>query len=336
MKAKIAKFLMLAAAGAAPAIEPPVDSQPVPPRAPARGTPEAPAAPVAPVAPEVEAPRARPVPMPEVAEARPYFGVILDPVPEILSQHLKLAEGEGLVISDLVSGGPADEAGLEADDLLTRVDGVVVGTPEDVRAQVDKHAVGDTVPVEIIQDGERRQVDIVLGAAPIPGAPGIAMQGGVDLDQLLQQFPDKHADLLREAFQRNLEQFEKLEEQAGLPKEFLQRIPRRLGEGGNFEFDFNAESTIRLMDDQGSIEMRSSDGHKEAKVFDKEGNLLWEGPYDTDADKAAVPDDIRERIEKLNVDLDFKGHGLRLQLGPERFRRLDELEPPAPAPELDE
>ncbi len=53
--------------------------------------------------------------------------------------------------------------------------------------------------------------------------------------------------------------------------------------------------------------MKQSKGSKESRVFDKEGKLLWEGPYDTEQDKAAVPDDIRERIERLDFDINHKG-----------------------------
>lgn len=92
--------------------------------------------------------------------------------------------------------------------------------------------------------------------------------------------------------------------------------------------ELEAQSSIRLMDDQGSIEMKTIDGQKEVRVFDKAGKLLWEGPYDTDQDKAAVPDDIRERIESVNVDMNIGGKGIRLRMGPKRFRPLDEIAPP--------
>ncbi|MGB1129565.1 MAG: hypothetical protein ACPG4K_05915, partial [Haloferula sp.] len=76
-----------------------------------------------------------------------------------------------------------------------------------------------------------------------------------------------------------------------------------------------------------------SNGSKEARVYDKQGELLWEGPYDTEQDKAAVPDDIRERIERLNFDIRGNGKEMQLRLNPNRFRPLDQVEP---APEADE
>ena len=91
--------------------------------------------------------------------------------------------------------------------------------------------------------------------------------------------------------------------------------------------DFQAESSVRLLDGEGSIEMKGVGGSKEVRVFDKAGDLVWEGPYDTEQDKAAVPDDIRERIDQVDFNMDFGGDGIHLRGGPQRFRPLDEIEP---------
>ena len=42
--------------------------------------------------------------------------------------------------------------------------------------------------------------------------------------------------------------------------------------------------------------------------------MTWSGPWDTAQDKAAAPADVRQRMESLNLDSDFKGNGLRLKM----------------------
>ena len=74
-------------------------------------------------------------------------------------------------------------------------------------------------------------------------------------------------------------------------------------------------SQITLMDDQGSVEMKFREGGREVVVRDLEGEVVYEGPWDNEQDRAAVPADIRERIEKLNFDIDHEGNGIRLQFG---------------------
>ncbi len=321
--------MMAAMPSAAMAIEPPVESEPLPPQAPPAAVP-APADQAAPVPAENGA-----LPMPQAGEGRPFLGVILDPVPELLADHLKLERGEGIVIGDLVAGGPAEKAGLEIGDVLYEVAGTGVGSPEAVRQVVAGHDVGDEIELGVIQQGERRKAKLTLGEAPeaMAGPAGGMGQAGQPFEGL--DLPEKHADLIREALELNLRAFEGLEDEGGLADQLqqglMQRLQKEMG-GGAMRMQFGAESSIRLLDEEGSIEMLSRDGHKEAKVYDKDGELLWEGPYDTDQDKAAVPDGIRERLEKLDFDMDIEGGGMQLRLGPNRFRPLDEMEDDAPAP----
>ena len=332
--------LMVCAPFSLMAIEPPVDPEPIPPQAP-------------PVAAEVEiqpgpeagAPKARPLPMPAADEGRPFLGVILDPVPDLLAGHLQLKPGEGVVIGDLVADGPAEKAQLAVGDVLTEVNGVGVGSPQAVRAEVDKSKVGDEVEVSVIQKGKLRKASITLGEAPegLMGGIGQAGQPNAQLDGMLENLPDRHADLIREALERNLRAFEDLELGEGGPNplqmNLMQRLEKEMGANGGMQLklggDVAAESSIRLLDEEGSIEMKNRDGHKEARVYDQDGELLWEGPYDTPQDKAAVPDGIRERLEKLNFDMDFGGGGLKLRLGPNRFRPLDDLDGAEPLDQED-
>lgn len=321
------------------AIEPPVESQPIPPQQPPAAVP----APAELPRPEAVPAEEKVVPMPQVAAGRPFLGVILDPVPELLAGHLQLQPGEGVVVGDLVAGGPADKGGLKVGDVLLEVAGVGVGSAEAVRGEVDRHKVGEEVEVAFIQSGERRKAKLLLAEAPdeVAGPAGGVGGAAQPLDGFLEDLPDKHADLIREALERNLKAFENLDQPGGmadqLQKGLMQRLQREMGAGGmQMKFDIGAQSTIRLLDEQGSIEMTSRDGHKEAKVYDKAGELLWEGPYDTEQDKAAVPDGIRERLEKLNFDMDFKGNGMKLRLGGNRFRPLDQLDEDVPPPAPDD
>ena len=326
--------MLAAASSPLQAIEPPVEAQPIPPRnvPEERNTVPSRAARVVPEFSELEA-----IPVPEKVAERPYIGVIFHPIPEILSSHLKLVEGEGLVVGELIPGGPSAQAGLVVNDIITRVDGEVIGSSMEVREKVEKHGIGDQVKLEVIHDGERNEISVTLGAAPdvLPGIPkaGMAFGGAGDLEGFLGNLPEKHADLMRQAMEQRMQGFGQLGKGAGgaenWQKDLLKRIERGMkggGEGLDFG-EFKAEAIARLFDDQGSIEMKGVAESKEVKVFDKEGALVWEGPYDTEQDKAAVPDDIRERIDQVDLNMGFGGNGLRLKMGPRRFRPLDDDAP---------
>ena len=69
-----------------------------------------------------------------------------------------------------------------------------------------------------------------------------------------------------------------------------------------------------MMDNQGCVEVKSKDGSKEVTIRDQQDQITWSGPWDTAQDKAAAPPDVRQRVDGLNIDNDFKGNGLRLHM----------------------
>jgi hypothetical protein len=71
-----------------------------------------------------------------------------------------------------------------------------------------------------------------------------------------------------------------------------------------------------MRDQQGSVEVKAMDGGKEVTIRDQQDNVTWSGPWDTAQDRAAAPDDVRQRVQSLNLDSEFSGNGLRLQMRP--------------------
>jgi len=81
-------------------------------------------------------------------------------------------------------------------------------------------------------------------------------------------------------------------------------------------FNLNASSSITMSDGKGSVTMKSTNGQKEIMVKDVQGEMVFEGPYNTAQDKAALPDDIRERVSKLNFgENDGKGFHFKVMPG---------------------
>src|SRR5690606_22520004 len=58
-------------------------------------------------------------------------------------------------------GGPTDKA-----DLVVAVDGVPVATPEALAEQIQRRAVGESVKLLVLGQGQYREVRVVLEAAP--------------------------------------------------------------------------------------------------------------------------------------------------------------------------
>jgi S1-C subfamily serine protease len=92
--------------------------------------------------------------------------------PEIVSPRLGrafvglLAEepnGDGVRITQVISGSPADDAGLKKDDVITAVDGRSVKTVDDVRGALEDKSPGDRATFSVRRDGQEEEVAVTLG-----------------------------------------------------------------------------------------------------------------------------------------------------------------------------
>jgi hypothetical protein len=101
-------------------------------------------------------------------QERPYIGVGLDsqPLPELLTKHLRLDPGQGIRINNIMVGSPADKAGLERDDLIVAFLGRKATEREQLVAVVREASVGAEMTLEVIHLGARKTVPLKLGTAP--------------------------------------------------------------------------------------------------------------------------------------------------------------------------
>lgn len=70
----------------------------------------------------------------------------------------------GALITEVSPGSGADEAGIEAGDVIVAIDGIPVSGIADVAAQVRAHRPGDSVTVELLRSGEEMQLEVTLGS----------------------------------------------------------------------------------------------------------------------------------------------------------------------------
>jgi putative serine protease PepD len=98
---------------------------------------------------------------------RPYLGLTAAPVPESDASSRGLRPGEGVLVQRDSSGGPADKAGINPDDVVTNIGGKRVSSPSDVAAAIEGRSPGDQVEVEVVRpDGTRETVVVTLGRRP--------------------------------------------------------------------------------------------------------------------------------------------------------------------------
>jgi len=78
-----------------------------------------------------------------------------------------VSNSDGVQISGVESGGPAESAGLAAGDVITALDGHTVRTPDDIDTALNSHRPGDHVTVEWTDSsGQTHSATVTLVAGP--------------------------------------------------------------------------------------------------------------------------------------------------------------------------
>lgn len=73
--------------------------------------------------------------------------------------------GDGALIADVNAGSPAEQAGLQDGDLITAINGVVVGESTDLIVAIRDNAPGDTITLTVLRNGQTSDFQVTLVAA---------------------------------------------------------------------------------------------------------------------------------------------------------------------------
>lgn len=87
---------------------------------------------------------------------RGWLGVMIQTVSQDVAEALKLDETEGALVADVMKDSPAEKAGIERGDVVTRFNGKPVESSDTLPTMVAQTPVGTKVEVELIRDGKRK------------------------------------------------------------------------------------------------------------------------------------------------------------------------------------
>lgn len=97
---------------------------------------------------------------------RGWLGVEAKRIRPRLAHESGLRTSEGMVITSMTKGGPAEAAGLKRGDIIVGIKGNPIKDARDIVQTIQESRPGDTVTIEFIREGDSASLDVLLQEQP--------------------------------------------------------------------------------------------------------------------------------------------------------------------------
>jgi S1-C subfamily serine protease len=110
-----------------------------------------------------------------------FLGINGGTITPALAKAVNLPVNKGVLVAEVVKGGPADKAGLKGGsteatiegatlqlggDIITEVNGEPISSMEDVIEAVETESPGEQMELTVLRHGETKKIDVTLGNRP--------------------------------------------------------------------------------------------------------------------------------------------------------------------------
>ena len=94
---------------------------------------------------------------------RGWLGVMLQPLTPELATQRGLDDAHGAIVAQVLDGSPAQKAGLEAGDIVRKLDGKDIESSKVLRDRVADAAPGTRIELVVLRSGKERSIGVELG-----------------------------------------------------------------------------------------------------------------------------------------------------------------------------
>jgi Do/DeqQ family serine protease len=128
---------------------------------------------------------------------RGWLGVGIQPLTPELARKFGVREGEGVLVNEVFDKDPAASAGIKPGDIITKIDGNLVDTPNRLSRIVAGLLPGATAKVEVVRDQSRLILEVGLterrDTAVVASLPQLRTDAklGLDVQDLTAGLADK-------------------------------------------------------------------------------------------------------------------------------------------------
>ncbi|HTZ19790.1 MAG TPA: PDZ domain-containing protein [Opitutaceae bacterium] len=236
-----------------------------------------------------------------------FLGVETMPASPTLVSQLGLAEGTGLVITNVVPDSPAAGV-LKEHDILVKLDDQLLIEVRQLAVLVRNHQEGDEITLVYLRGGQQQTAKVKLAKREMPKLSMHLPFEGRNSDRLFGRVTGSagsgggHIELMRgeemggpgpvDARMMDLLQ-------SAPPQSSVRIIERQGGPTPRVTMLNPGKSEMMFSDEAGTLELKIDDGQKELTAKDAKGAVIFAGPINTPEERKALPESVRPRLEKI-------------------------------------
>jgi len=113
--------------------------------------------------------------------SRGWLGVLIQEVDRDLAESFGLDSPRGALVSQVLAGSPAEAAGVEPGDVITRFNDETIYRSSELPRWVGLVKPESDVDMVVIRDGEKKTLSVTIGL--LPDNPEMALKGGAESDK---------------------------------------------------------------------------------------------------------------------------------------------------------
>jgi serine protease Do len=99
---------------------------------------------------------------------RAYLGIIPQDVTPAIANAMGQSQPRGVLVGDVSPKSPAQESGLQRGDIIVEVNGKPVADANELRMTISMMQPDATVKLNVVRNGDRRDLSVKLGQLPTP------------------------------------------------------------------------------------------------------------------------------------------------------------------------
>lgn len=113
---------------------------------------------------------------------RGFLGVGIQNLDPKLGEWLNIKETQGALVTEVQEGSPAEKAGVKKDDVIVEFNGYPVTDAPSLRNRVASTKPGTKAKLVVIRNGERMELEVVVGKKPSEGSVSVTTEEGKKVD----------------------------------------------------------------------------------------------------------------------------------------------------------